>query len=64
MTSHRPLLTNFQIQFSSKVAEMILQKVVGRRSLSVLVSKSQFGIAELNENHGLQKCNARLRTIS
>jgi hypothetical protein len=33
---------------------MILQKEVVHRSFSVVVSKSQFGIAELNEN-GLQK---------
>ena len=37
---------------------MILQKVVGHRSLSMFVSKSQLGIAELNEN-GLQRYKAR-----
>jgi hypothetical protein len=62
-------LTDVQIQFSSKVAEMILQNVVGHRSITMLASKSQFGMAELNDN-GLQKwktvsttCYARLHTL-
>ena len=43
-----------QIQLSSKVAEMILQKAVGHQSLSMFVSQSQHDIVELNEN-GLTK---------
>ena len=39
-----------QIQFSSKVAEMILLKVVSHQSPSMFASKCQFGIAEWNEN--------------
>ena len=38
----------------------ILWKVVGHRSLSIFASKSQFGIAELNEN-GLQKLKTVLK---
>ena len=43
-----------QIQFSSKMAEIILQKEVENWSRSFFASKSQVGSAEFNEK-GLQK---------
>jgi len=47
-----------QSTYRVRMPETSLKKALGHRSLSMFVSKSQFGIAELNEN-GISKNKAR-----
>jgi hypothetical protein len=56
MSSQKMILQ--QSTYRVRMPETSLKKALGHRSLSMFVSKSQFGIAELNEN-GISKNKTR-----